>query len=36
MFLASICRRGFSLANGFGRMPSPALKPVGGVVRPPV
>ena len=36
MFLASIERRGFSFAYGFGRMPSPALKPAGAVVRPPV
>ena len=27
---------GFSAAKGFGRMPSPALKPAGGVVMPPV
>src|SRR5678816_1064593 len=36
MFLASICRRGFSDANGSGRTPSPGLKPAGAVVRPPL
>ena len=36
MFFASIEESGFSAANGSGRMPSPALYPAGGVVRPPV
>ena len=36
MFFASITMRGFSDANGLGRMPSPGLNPAGGVVRPPV
>ena len=36
MFFASIEKSGFSPANGSGRMPSPGLKPAGGVVRPPV
>src|SRR6478736_7731815 len=36
MFFASITRRGFSLANGFGRVPLPGLNSAGGVVRPPV
>src|SRR3954469_2298478 len=36
MFFASICRRGFSEANGSGRTPSPGLKPAGAVVRPPL
>ena len=36
MFLAVMVRRGFSFANGSMRTELPALKPGGGVVRPPV
>jgi hypothetical protein len=36
MFLAVMVRRGFSFANGSTRTALPALKPGGGVVRPPV